>query len=298
MKKAIYRELSAFLFRLNKQLQHFQPSESRAKQLLESKANTCQVQALMLYHFANLDEQAFRKWPAFSWMGKDGIDGWLLYLLARGGMGDRTCVDFGAATGADGNTFNLVMNHGFTGYMIDGNENALQFGRQIYKTMRLAEPTFIPTMLNRENVAMVCSQNQLPPSPEVLSLDIDSIDWYVLEALPLKPSIIVLEFNNLWGPDESFTIPYDPAFQRELNAFMYGGASLKAFYDLLIPKGYKLVAVAASGFDAIFVQDNNRFSFIGSISPENGFVGSPVWQQQYKAGLYHEIRKKPWVSKV
>ncbi len=296
MKSELYTKLSAILYRLNRQLLHFQPPEGRAKQLMESREMACQIQALLMKQFENMDEQTFRNWPKYSWMGKDGIDGWLLYLLSKGGMGSRTCVDFGAGTGADGNTFNLVMNQGFTGFMLDGNIKSMEFGRMVYRAMRLTEPTFIPVMLNRENIATVCRKYKLPESPELLSIDIDSIDYYLLEALPLNPSIIVLEFNNLWGPEESFTIPYHPNFKRELNEFLYGGASLKAFYDLLIPKGYKFIAVAASGFDAIFVKEDPRFSFVNSITLKEGFNNAPVWQNRYTESQHHPVRQKPWIA--
>lgn len=296
MKKSIYRALSVLLFRMQQQLQYMQPPEARAKQLLDTRENARQLQALLLNQFSNMKEEAFRSWPNYSWMGKDGIDGCILYLLAHYGMGNRTCVDFGAGTGADGNTFNLVMNHGFKGYMVDVNKDSLRYGQRVYQAMHLTEPVFIPSFIHRENIIGLCEKYQLPLRPEVMSIDIDSIDWYVLEAMPLSPAILVLEFNNFWGPEESFTVPYDPGFRRELNKFLYGGASLQAFYRLLIPKGYKLVSIVSSGFDAIFVKDNSRFSFIGGITPEEGFAGSSVWQQRYQKGLLDPIRKKPWVA--
>ncbi len=295
MKKIIYKNISDWSQRLGIQLNHFASPYARAVQMSESIRNAKQIQALLLNSFKTMDSSAFLAWPPYSWMGKDGIDGWLLYLLARAGMGQKTSVDFGAATGADGNTFNLVMNHGFTGYMIDGSSDKLNYGKKVYSHMGLHPPVFISSMVTLENIEQLCIDNKLPIEPEVLSMDIDSVDWYILDAMPLQPFIIVTEFNNVWGPDESLTIPYSAGFCRELGNYLYGGASLAALYTLLVKKGYKMAGIAASGFDAIFVKNIPRFDFIQGITPSEAYALSPAWQLRHKSGLNDGVRQKPWV---
>jgi hypothetical protein len=296
MKKNFYIWLAGLNHRIKRQLDYHEPSAAKAEKIKATLMGTRQLQALMLERFSEMDIDTFRDWPKYSWLGKDGVDGWLLYLLANAGMGNKCCVEIGAATATDGNTINLIINHGFTGYMIDANGGALMYGKNICDELGVAPPVFIESFITKENIAPLCGQYQLPPDPEVLCLDIDSIDWYVLQALPLKPAILVVEFNNLWGPEEAMTVPYDPTFQRKLTEYLYGGASLLAFNQLLIPKGYKLVAVADSGYDAIFVQDNQRFSFAPAISVTQGYKASLIWQQRHLAGLHHSLRKNEWVK--
>ena len=51
----------------------------------------------------------------------------------------------------------------------------------------------------------------------------------------IKPIIIIVEWNSLFGFKKSVTTPYDDNFVREKNIFsgQYWGASIKAFYDLM-----------------------------------------------------------------
>jgi hypothetical protein len=296
MKKQVYRYGAAWLHKLWLKFDYHKSPQARADKLLESLFIHRQLQAFMLDKFSQMEARVFAGWPAYSWLGNDGIDGWILYLLAHAGMGNRTCVELGAYTGADGNTVNLVMNYGFKGYMIDANGTALNYGKQAYSHLKFMPPVFIETFLTRDNIAEICHDHQLPLNPEVLTLDIDSIDLYVLQALPIDPAIIIVEFNNLWGPDESYSVPYHPNFHRELNEFLYGGASLPAFDLLMRTRGYKLVAVAISGFDAIFVKDNPRFDFVPGIGLQQAYENCPAWQQRYLASLNHPVRQKPWVS--
>jgi hypothetical protein len=50
-------------------------------------------------------------------------------------------------------------------------------------------------------------------SIDLLPIDIDG--YWVLEAIEaVQPRELILEYNSIFGPDRSRTIPYDPAFSR------------------------------------------------------------------------------------
>ncbi|SVD20458.1 uncharacterized protein METZ01_LOCUS373312, partial [marine metagenome] len=48
-------------------------------------------------------------------------DGILLYIFSLIGMSNKKLVDIGAGTVRGSSTANLIVNHGFTGLLIDGN---------------------------------------------------------------------------------------------------------------------------------------------------------------------------------
>ena len=51
-----------------------------------------------------------------------------------------------------------------------------------------------------------------PKEFDLLSLDIDSIDWYVLKKLlegNFKPSVAIIEFNPMFEYNESYVRRYD-----------------------------------------------------------------------------------------
>ena len=70
---------------------------------------------------------------------------------------------------------------------------------------------------------------------DLLSLDIDGIDYWIWEALEvIRPRVVVAEIQCIWGADRAVTVPYDPQFRAEyVQGFgIYSGASLKAFIKL------------------------------------------------------------------
>ena len=76
---------------------------------------------------------------------------------------------------------------------------------------------------------------------DLMSLDIDGNDYWIWKALNIvKPRVVIAEYNCLWGPDKSVTIPYEPKFiaPRNPNPLIpihsvdYCGASLLAFKKL------------------------------------------------------------------
>ena len=87
----------------------------------------------------------------------------------------------------------------------------------------------------------------------MLSIDIDSYDYWVLEALSAtSPRILVLEYNALFGPDRRVTIPLDQPLDETPKG--YNGASLAALTDLAQRKGYRLVACEHAGVNAFFLR--------------------------------------------
>lgn len=232
----------------------------------------------------------------YSLMTSDQIDGMLLFLLARGGFTNRVSVDIGAGDGINGNTANLILFHGFRGFMIDGSPESLDIGRQAHAAIgRGLPPTFIHALVTSGNINGLLQQHGAPERVDVLSIDIDSVDLYIAKAIAIVARIIVVEFNNLWGPDESMSVPNVDGFERDLGEFLYGGASLAAFNKTLTAKGYKLVGIAASGFDAFFVQDSEEFRDVPAIDIHALYERSPEWQKRHVSSANHPIRSRNWV---
>ncbi len=93
----------------------------------------------------------------------------------------------------------------------------------------------------------------MPKSIDLLSIDIDENDYWVLKNLDaVIPSVIVLEISPPFK-DKSCTIQYNSRFKLEdLDKGIYG-MSVCAAIKLCKSKGYKLVASNSKGFNLIFV---------------------------------------------
>lgn len=203
----------------------------------------------------SFDDVQFR---AFSQNGEDGI---LLFIFGLIGMGQRRCVEICAGDGIECNTANLIVNHGWHGLLVDGNERLLQNGRSFYSQLADTSsypPKLVSTWITRENVNQIVKENGFENPVDLLSLDIDGVDYWIWEALDvIRPRVVIAEVQCIWGSDRAVTVPYRPDFRSVfIDQFgVYSGASLPAFVKLARKKRYRLVGVERLGFNAIFVAE-------------------------------------------
>jgi hypothetical protein len=203
----------------------------------------------------SFDDVEFR---AFSQNGEDGI---LLFIFGLIGMGNRRSVEICAGDGIQCNTANLIVNHGWNGLMFDGNERLVQVGRSFYAGLgdtSCHPPTIVNDWITRENINEIIEKNGFEGAVDLLSLDLDGVDYWVLEALDVvRPRVVIAEIQCIWGADRAVTVPYRQEFRAGfIDTFgVYSGASLPAFVKLARRKGYRLVGVQRLGFNAIFIED-------------------------------------------
>jgi hypothetical protein len=197
------------------------------------------------------------EFSAFSQNGEDGI---LLYTFSLIGTTNRRAVEICAGDGIECNTANLTVNHGWNALLFDGDEQNTKKGQQFYttcKTTFLWPPTIVNAWITTENINPLIADHGFEGEIDLLSLDIDGMDYWIWEAINcISPRVIVLEYNNLWGPEHAVTVPYKADFRADQTEFGvdYGGASLSAFVKLGRKKGYRLVGCQRYGFNAFFIR--------------------------------------------
>ncbi len=237
-------------------------------------------------------------------------DGLLLYVFALVGFRTRVVLELCAGDGLECNAANLIVNHGCAGLLFDGNDALLERGRRFYAahpTTRSFQPLLRRAWITRDNVDALVERHMFPGvlrgerEIDLLSLDLDGNDYWVLERLTcVRPRVIVVEFNAIWGARRAVSIPYDPEFRCVLEPVPYSGASLPAFVKLLRPRGYRLVAVERLGFNAVFVRDDLAVATLPEVSAQEGLRGPIVGICQ--AGLERDPRlaayalSQPWVE--
>ncbi len=77
-----------------------------------------------------LSEVGFK---VYSETNEDGI---LLYIFAIIGSVNKKCVEICAGNGIECNTANLIVNHGWSGLLLDGNKYSVEKGKMFYKKNR------------------------------------------------------------------------------------------------------------------------------------------------------------------
>jgi hypothetical protein len=107
--------------------------------------------------------------------------------------------------------------------------------------------------ITRDNISGLIEAARLPEL-DLLSIDIDGNDYWIWQAISLRPRVVVVEYNATFRPPVSWTIQYNES--HRWNGSDYHGASLQALHDLGRSKGYTLVGCSLSGVNAFFVRDD------------------------------------------
>lgn len=185
---------------------------------------------------------------------QNGEDGIIEYLLSKCDFVDKKCIEIGVYDGIECNTANLIKNKNFSGILIDQYSN---FDHNFYKNCNYK---FFEKHLETDNISEFFVKNDLKDHYDVFSLDIDGIDYWILKEIIqndlLSASIIVLEYQDIIGPDVSVTIPNIKKFcawdYDSYEGPNYCGASLKAYINLL-KQNYVFVGCEPSGFNGFFL---------------------------------------------
>jgi hypothetical protein len=220
-------------------------------------------QNLLISHMLN-DEYNIHH-VSMSIFSESDEDGLLLYIFSKIGFKNKICIDIGGGTGLRGsNTANLFLNFGFTGLVFEGEKTNAEVLQEIYnskKATRHFPPKIICEYVTAENINYLIEAGGIRGKIDLLSIDIDSIDYWIWDAITvIDPNVVIVEVQCILGENESKTVP--PNFKGTIfetidnkSYGIYNSASLTAFNNLGIKKGYSLVATSQLGFNAIFIKD-------------------------------------------
>lgn len=178
-------------------------------------------------------------------------DGLTLALLHEAGPTSRRFIEIGAGL-SGGNGGFLAQEWGWSGLMVDGHrEHMEQVGRRFPTT------TAVAAWITRENINGLITEQGYAGEVDLFSLDLDGNDYWIWEAVTVSsPRVLILEYNSMFGPERTVTVPYDGQFDRRRQHSMYFGASLTALTRLSARKGYRLVAVEPAGVNAFFLRND------------------------------------------
>lgn len=237
----------------------------------------------------------------FSVYSQAGEDGILVYIFALIGTTNKVAVEIGAGNGVENNTANLIIHHGWTGYLFDADPDRVQTAREFYGRIRqtsLWPPAITCSRVTPASVDEVVRGAGATGPVDLFSLDIDGIDYWVWEALTvIEPRVVVVEFNNLWPASAAMTVPNDPDFRAEYNSRYgadYSGATLGAFVKLATRKGYRLVGCQRYGFNAFFVRNGIGEDLLPAVDPATCLTHP--FAEHARTVRQPGIRGKPWVT--
>ena len=197
----------------------------------------------------------------FRLMSQNEEDGIIYELIGRCRLEYRRFVALGCGTNG-GNSGFLAHEMGWKGLMVDGDQGKLATARRRFAN---AKVKCVHSWITRDEVDSLITNAGLDGEIGMLSVDIDGNDYWIWEAVSAcSPHLVVIEYNSLFGPKRSVTVPYDERFDRHAHPkakdgkAIYFGASIEALVRLGRSKGYRLVAVEPRGVNAFFLRNDFR----------------------------------------
>lgn len=180
-------------------------------------------------------------------------DGILAEIFRRIGTSDRRFLEFGVEGGLENNTL-CLLEQGWSGAWIEGAASRVaEIQKGFRRWLASGRLALRHALVTRENINALIRDLQVPPEPDLLSIDIDGNDYHVWQAIEAtRPRVVVIEYNARFPPPMEWVMAYDPGHGWDgTDQF---GASLESLTALAASKGYALVGCSITGTNAFFVQ--------------------------------------------
>lgn len=197
---------------------------------------------------------------------RDGADGILEMIFNEIGTTNKYFVEFGAWGHGD-NALHLYRHKQWTGLWMDGKGNGTSIKKE---------------RITAENINELFLKYQVPKCFDLLSIDMDSNDYWIWKALDYCPRIVVIEYNACLPAASDLIVEYDPNLTWDGSD--YFGASLLALTKLAAQKGYKLIGCDKTGANAYFCLNELGEKFKGGTAQE--MYHSPAYKKYPKSNRW------------
>lgn len=182
---------------------------------------------------------------------QNGEDGIISYIFEKIGTTNKVAVEIGVTDGGSGaqNNTRLLAENGWKTFWFD-----------------LKPPTYKPKncvfsnrKLTRTNILEEFESVGVPTEFDLLSIDIDSNDYYIRETLTAyNPRIYIMEYNGYYNSQSNYIMPYDENYSWSKRTDF--GASLLSYSKQADRLGYDLIYCESRGINAFFIRkDLNLF---------------------------------------
>jgi hypothetical protein len=198
----------------------------------------------------------------YSQWGEDGI---LDYLCECLGIERPKIIEVGAGNFTECNSRFLVEFRNASATLVDADANLeknvkesdLYWKTHLYSITDWISPSNINSIIKRATQQM--------GGLDIFSLDLDGNDYWILKEANLGDTkVVVVEYNSIFGSEIAVSVPEDERFDRTEKhySWLYYGANLKAYVDLLESKGLVFVGTNRVRSNAFFVRKDliNRVS--------------------------------------
>lgn len=210
----------------------------------------------------------------------------LLTAAGAEGSASRTAVDIGAGDGVKGSNTYALFREGWRGVGFEGSNRKVCKLAAAYK--HYPQVSAANCVVTPENVVSLLKAYNIERDFGVLSLDIDSYDYWVLDAVlrEFRPRLVVTEINEKIPPPIKFVVKYDPQFQMTHHFFGYSIASLA---ELAAQHDYAILEVE---YNNAFLAPRELPGVVGRDAAEayaQGYANRPDRREKFRANANMEI---------
>jgi hypothetical protein len=154
--------------------------------------------------------------------------------------GPRTAVDLGAGDGIKGSNTYALFRGGWRGLGVEADPRLALRLAHAYRGFDGVAACH--AQVTPANVVGLLESHGVRPDFHLLSLDIDSYDYWVLDHVlgSFRPRLVVTEINEKIPPPIRFVVRFEPNFRLQHHFFGYSIASLE---DLCARHSYALIAL-------------------------------------------------------
>jgi DNA-binding protein H-NS len=192
-------------------------------------------------------------YKVFSQADEDGI---IEEIFKRIGTTNKIFVEFGVEIGEENNT-RYLLEQGWTGLWIESFSYYAEEIRQ-RRVQEIAEGRlkFIEAKATAENINNLIESVGITDEIDLLSVDIDSNDYQVYEAISvINPRVLCIEHNPAYPPPEHYIMPYNPDYRWDYKDGSFG-ASIKSLEELANRKGMVLVGCGLYSPNGFYVRQD------------------------------------------
>jgi hypothetical protein len=183
---------------------------------------------------------------------QSGEDGALAEIIRRLGVGQSTCVEFGAGDGLScSNTARLWRHQEWRALLIEPADSlyprlhseAQPFPqvRTMHRSVAPSGPGGIDDLLEQAGIEHV----------DYMSIDVDGDDWWIFSGMAARPRIISIEFNPTIPPHLDIR-PRGPGFRMGV-----GALTMKRTAE---ERGYRIIGLTDANLWLVRTEDSHAFS--------------------------------------
>ena len=187
----------------------------------------------------------------FSQNGEDGI---IDYLTHRLKLDKKNFVEIGVGNYRESNTRYLYNRYHPKGLIVDYIDD-MEKKVKLFVNFWKGDLRICNKKIDSESIMDLLDKN-CDYEIDLFSLDIDSIDYWIIEKLKKNTSkIFIAEYNSVFGAELEVTVPNISGFDRTKYHYsnLCYGMSLKALINLMNKKGYYFIGANLQKNNAFFV---------------------------------------------